>query len=172
MTSPCGECGYDFESLDHDQILDAIAALAGEHRDLLASVPAVRLRGHPRPRSWSPLEYGCHVRDVLRFQRERIMLAQAQDTPEFVSMRRDERAVEERYNEQDPLTVARQLTRAAGELAATLTVLDAQGWLRSGVYPWPVRAVRTVEWIGRRTVHELAHHLFDERRLINAGIPA
>jgi S-DNA-T family DNA segregation ATPase FtsK/SpoIIIE len=34
------------------------------------------------------------------------------------------------------------------------------------VYPWPVREVRTVEWIGQRTAHELAHHLFDCGRLL------
>jgi hypothetical protein len=48
--------------------------------------------------------------------------------------------------------------------------LDADGWQRTGVYPWPAREVRTVAWIGRRTVHELAHHLFDSRRLL-AGAP-
>jgi len=52
------------------------------------------------------LEYACHVRDVLRFQRERVALAQAEDRPRFASMRRDERAVAERYNDQDPAVVA------------------------------------------------------------------
>lgn len=165
--SPCGECGYDYESLDHRQILDAVGSFAGEHRRLLNSVPADQLRGHPRP-GWSALEYGCHVRDVLRFQGERILLAQAADTPEFVSMRRDERAVEERYNAQEPPVVGREIVMAGRQLAVTLTMLDAAGWLRTGIYPWPVREVRTVEWIGRRTVHELAHHLFDERRLLSA----
>jgi hypothetical protein len=169
MTSPCAECGYDFERLDHGQILDAVAALAEQHSELLSSAAADRLRGHPRPGSWSALEYGCHVRDMLRFQHERITLAQSEDTPEFVSMRRDQRAVEERYNEQDPAVVARELVMAARRLSVTMTLLDAAGWLRAGIYPWPTREVRTVEWIGRRTAHELAHHLFDERRLLRAG---
>jgi hypothetical protein len=54
----------------------------------------------------------------------------------------------------------------AGALTQTMMALDDAGWGRRGVYPWPAPEVRTVEWIGRRTVHELAHHLFDERRLL------
>jgi S-DNA-T family DNA segregation ATPase FtsK/SpoIIIE len=162
----CAECGYEFESLDHGEILSALISLADSHRQLLTSVEPDLLRAHPRAASWSALEYGCHVRDVLRFQRDRVMLAQAADTPEFVSMRRDERAIEESYNEQDPLAVAGQLAAAASDLADTLGSLDAAGWQRAGVYPWPVREVRTVEWIGQRTAHELAHHLFDCRRLL------
>jgi DNA segregation ATPase FtsK/SpoIIIE, S-DNA-T family len=164
----CAECGYEFESLDRPHILRALTELAAELRQLLDSGDAAWLRAHPRQGSWSALEYGCHVRDVLRFQRDRVAAAQAEDVPTFTSMRRDERAVEERYNDQDPRFVGRQLAAAAGDLAAALSGLDEAGWLRSGVYPWPVRAVRTVEWIGQRTVHELAHHLFDCQRLLAA----
>jgi predicted carbohydrate-binding protein with CBM5 and CBM33 domain len=164
----CAECGYEFESLDRPQILTALTALTGELCRLLDSVDAPLLRARPRQGSWSALEYGCHVRDVLRFQRDRVAAAQAKDVPRFTSMRRDERAVEEHYNDQDPRIVGGQLAAAGDDLAATLTALDDAGWLRTGVYPWPVRAVRTVEWIGQRTVHELAHHLFDCQRLLAA----
>jgi S-DNA-T family DNA segregation ATPase FtsK/SpoIIIE len=162
----CAECGYEFESLDHGEILAALSSLAESHRQLLTSVGPDLLRAHPRAGSWSALEYGCHVRDVLRFQRDRVLLAQAEETPEFASMRRDERAIEESYNSQDPAAVAGQLAIAASDIADTLGSLEAAGWQRTGVYPWPARAVRTVEWIGQRTAHELAHHLFDCRRLL------
>jgi predicted carbohydrate-binding protein with CBM5 and CBM33 domain len=165
----CPECGYDFESLDRPQILTALTALAAEQQQLLESADARLLRAHPRQGSWSALEYGCHVRDVLGFQRDRVAAAQAAEVPCFTSMRRDERAVEEHYNDQDPRAVAGQLAAAARDLAAALSELDDAGWLRAGVYPWPVRAVRTVEWIGQRTVHELAHHLFDCRRLLGGA---
>ncbi len=36
----------------------------------------------------------------------------------------------------------------------------------AGSYPWPAPEIRTVEWIARWTAHELAHHLFDSRRLL------
>ena len=163
---PRDECGYDFESLGRSEVLSVIPGLASEHSELLRSVTAGRLRAHTRPGSWSALEYGCHVRDMLRVQRERVLLAQDEQTPRFASMRRDERAIEEAYNEQDPLVVADEVAAAAGALTQTMTALDDAGWTRTGVYPWPSPEVRTVEWIGRRTVHELAHHLFDNRRLL------
>jgi hypothetical protein len=165
----CAECGYEFESLGRSGIVSAVLSLAHEHRILLAFAPADSLRAHSRSASWSALEYACHVRDVLRFQRERVALAQAEDTPRFVSMGRDERAVAERYNDQDPAVVAIQITDAARQFAAALRALAEDGWLRTGVYPWPAPAVRTVEWVGRRTAHELAHHLFDSRRLLNSA---
>jgi hypothetical protein len=163
---PCEECGYDYESLGRAGILSAIPGLAGEHCELLREGPAGRLREHTRPGSWSPLEYGCHVRDMLRVQRERVLLTQAEQTPRFTSMRRDERAIEQAYNEQDPLVVADEVEAAAGAFTQTMAALDDAGWMRTGLYPWPSPEVRTVEWIGRRTVHELAHHLFDNRRLL------
>jgi hypothetical protein len=163
------ECSYQFDSLGRTEIIQEILALADEHRLVLTFVPAQRLRDHPRPASWSVLEYACHVRDVLRVQRERVALALAQDTPQFASMRRDERAVDQRYNEQEPAVVAAQITDAAQQFAAALRALDDDGWLRTGSYPWPAPEVRTLEWVGRRTAHELAHHLFDDRRLLNSA---
>ena len=91
--SPCPECRYDYATLDHSQIITEVTSLADQHRQVLSSAPRERLSEHSRPDSWSPLEYGCHVRDVLRFQRERVMAAQAQDWPVFESMRRDEREI-------------------------------------------------------------------------------
>jgi hypothetical protein len=163
---PCTECGYDYDSLDRAVIQQAVTSLAASLGLLLTTVPPGRLRDHPRPGSWSALEYGCHVRDVLRFQRDRVELAQVADTPTFVSMRRDERAIEERYNDQEPAVVAAELADNAGRLVGVLAGLDNAGWLRTGLYPWPDPVVRTVEWVGRRTAHELAHHLFDSRRLL------
>ena len=164
--APCEECGFDDEPLGRSEILTVVTDLSGQHAKLLRSVPAGRLREHTRPGSWSPLEYGCHVRDVLAVQRDRVLMAQAEPTPRFVSMRREERVAEEAYNEQDPAAVGDQLESAALEFTVTMARLDEAGWDRTGVYPWPAPEIRSVEWIGRRTAHELAHHLFDNRRLL------
>ena len=65
------------------------------------------------PDLWSPLEYGCHLRDVLLVQRERVLAARRVDGADCVSMGREERAEHDGYNEQDPVDVARQLADAA-----------------------------------------------------------
>src|SRR5262249_59813965 len=114
-------------------------------------------------------EYCGHVRDVFRVQRERVLLALAEDQPAFASMRREERVVEERYNDQAPAQVAREVTGAAASLSRTLESLDEDGWQRTGIYSWPERTVRTVEWIGRHTIHEGEHHLQDINRLVVAS---
>src|SRR5262249_45873862 len=86
--APSEECRFDDETLGRAEILTMVTELAAEHGRLLRSVPAGRLRAHTRPGSWSALEYGCHVRDVLAVQRDRVLLAQAEPTPRFASMRR------------------------------------------------------------------------------------
>jgi hypothetical protein len=164
--SPCTECRYDDAVLDHSQVIAELTSLAGKLSQVLASVPRSRLSERSNPTPWSPLEYGCHVRDVLRFQRERVVAAQAHYRPVFGPMRRDERAIDERYNEQDPLLIADDILKAAALLATELTALDEQGWQRTGIYPWPAPQPRTVEWVARWTAHELAHHLFDIDRLL------
>jgi predicted carbohydrate-binding protein with CBM5 and CBM33 domain len=97
------------------------------------------------------------------------LLAQAEDQPAFASMRREERVVEERYNEQQPGEVAREIAAAADALAAELEALDDRGWERTGIHSWPTTQVRTVEWIGRHTIHEGQHHLQDIDRLTRPG---
>jgi hypothetical protein len=101
------------------------------------------------------------VRDVLRVQTERIQLAQREVEPVFVPMGRDERAVTDRYNEQDPQRVTEELLVGAETLATLLESLDDEGWDRTGLYNYPEPALRSVEWIAIHTTHELLHHRGD-----------
>jgi hypothetical protein len=129
-------------------------------------VPDATLRRRTQPDVWSPLEYACHVRDVLEVQRDRVLLALVEVEPEFVPMGRDERAIDLRYNEQDAALVRAQLDEAGAALATTLEGLDDAGWDRTGVYNYPTSQLRSVEWIGRHTVHELRHHSRDVEGLL------
>ena len=161
----CGECGYDYDELDRADVALRIRAFGPRYAALLDRDQTV-LRTKPGPDVWSPLEYGCHIRDVFRAQRERIALALEQDGPLFTSIHRDERAVEDRYNEQNPSVVRREVTGAADDLASAFEALDDAGWACTGVYTYPTQEVRTIEWVGLHTVHEGEHHLLDiERQL-------
>jgi hypothetical protein len=164
----CEECGYDYGRLSRDELPSALIDLGATLAARLGRQPAHRLRRHAVPGVWSTLEYGCHVRDLLRVQTQRVAQAQAEDQPAFESMRREERVAEERYNEQDPGVVAGEIAEAARAMADGLRGLATAGWARSGVYNWPTREIRTVEWIGRHTVHEEQHHLLDIDRLLAA----
>ena len=106
------------------------------------------------------------MRDVLLVQYRRILQAQEEDQPAFAPMRRDERVTEDRYNEQEPATVADELDAAAERLASMLESLDEAAWRRTGTYSYPEPALRDVEWIARHTIHELEHHRLDVDRLL------
>jgi hypothetical protein len=165
----CDECGFDYAGIARRDVPDAIRALGLRYRDTLADLDDTVLRAHPLPDTWSALEYACHVRDVFRVQRERMRLALAEVEPTFASMRRDERVAEERYNQQQPARVGREITDAAGSFALELDALDEDAWNRTGIYNYPTTRVRTVEWIGRHSIHEGVHHLMDIDRLVTPG---
>jgi DNA segregation ATPase FtsK/SpoIIIE, S-DNA-T family len=160
----CGQCGFVYDDLPQPEIAVALRELAHQFGPRLDGVDQMRLRHRPRPTTWSALEYAAHVDEVLRVQRERVALALRIDQPRFESMRPDERAAEQRYNERDPTTVADQIRQGADALASLLDGLSVEEWSRGGLYNWPVVAHRDVAWIARHTVHEMVHHLFDIAR--------
>ena len=167
MTDRCAECGYEY-STPRDKIPNELRSQARRYRDLLRA-DEEKLRKHVTAGVWSPLEYACHYRDVLRVQRERIELALRKDKPVFTSMRREERVTEERYNEQDPAKVGVELAVAADELASMLERLRDRDWEREGEYHYPTTQLRNVEWVANHTVHEGVHHIMDIERQLSAA---
>jgi hypothetical protein len=115
----------------------------------------------PRPDVWSPLEYACHVRDVLLVQRERILLARRVPCPELTPMGREERVDHDGYAIQDPSAVARQLTDAALLFGNVLSRLGKQDWERQVQYNFPEPRPRSLRWVAVHTEHEVIHHLAD-----------
>lgn len=162
----CTECGFSYDALPRVRIAPSLRGLADQFRARLVGTGPDALRRRPAPGVWSPLEYSAHVRDVLSVQRQRVLRALIHDAPTYEPMRRDERVVEQRDNESDPRAVAGQLVTAADQMAELLEGLTPEEWDRIGVYPWPERTVRDIGWIGRHTVHEQVHHLFDVARAL------
>ncbi len=122
-------------------------------------------RTRPDERTWSPLEYGCHVRDVHRIFGGRLGLMLEQDEPTFANWDQDTTAIESRYDEQDPLTVADELVAAAEEVAARYDALrDApeETWARRGLRD--NGSEFTVDSIARYHLHDVVHHSHDVRR--------
>jgi hypothetical protein len=69
---PCPECGLDTSSFAREQIAGMIVANALAWQRVLTGPEEIRTR--PAPDRWSALEYGCHVRDVLRLYDHRLEL--------------------------------------------------------------------------------------------------
>jgi DinB superfamily len=159
----CAECGFEYRLDEADRARVEITGCAAALGDILRDGD-VDLRSRREPRLWSPLEYGCHVRDVLIVQRERVLRARREERPSFAPMGRDERVEHDGYATQDPRDVARQLTDAAALFAHVLDRLGREDWEREVTYNYPRHMVRSLRWVAVHTAHELRHHLQDVHR--------
>jgi DinB superfamily len=159
----CQECGFEYDLSQAPSAGPAIIDGVAEFGVLLGSGPT-DLRARREPLTWSPLEYGCHVRDVLLVQRERVLAARRLHHPSFEPMGRDERVEHDGYAEQDPARVVRQLSEAAYLFANDLSRLAPEDWGRSVMYNYPERLDRSLRWVAMHTLHEVRHHLLDVRR--------
>lgn len=158
----CAQCGFDRDAPVPDGIATSIVAGAGELAGILRE-PGHDLARRRSPGQWSPLEYGCHLRDVLLVQRERVLLARRRDLPALEPMGRDERVAHDGYAEQQPALVADELTMAARLFANVLDRLGPRDWDRLVGYNYPQPAERTLRWVAANTLHEVRHHLLDVR---------
>jgi len=152
----CPECGLDPGSID-------VATVPALVRDNVAGWIRVLarpdVRDRPRPDVWSPLEYGCHVRDVFRLFDTRLGLMLDEDDPLFANWDQDETAVAERYHVQDPALVAVDLAAAGEQVAASFAAVEGAHWERVGRRS--DGAVFTVRTFARYFVHDPVHHLWD-----------
>jgi DinB superfamily len=158
----CRECGFAYVLEGAPDSGPAIVQGAAALAAILTGGGASPMR--PEPRTWSPIEYGCHVRDVLLVQRERVLAARRLDCPSFDPMGRDERVEHDGYAQQQPADVARQLTDAAGLFANVIARLGPLDWERTAIYGYPERRERSLRWVAVHTEHEVRHHLLDVRR--------
>jgi hypothetical protein len=157
----CPECGFVYDLATATSAGPTIVAAACELAVLLEGARSATAR--PEPDTWSPLEYACHVRDVLLVQRERVLGARWMDTPVYPPMGRDERSGFDGYDTQAPADVARQLADAARLFANVLSRLDDTAWERTLLYNFPTPMNRSLRWVAVHTVHEATHHLLDVR---------
>jgi DinB superfamily len=149
VTDQCADCGFVYD-------LSQSGTVERDIRERVAQVVAilrateVNLRSRRRPGVWSPLEYGCHLRDMLLVQRERVLAARRVDRPDCSPSGRDERVVHDGYVEQEPEDVARQLADAAQLFSNVLARLSANDWDRTVIYHYP-ETHETIVAMGRDT---------------------
>jgi hypothetical protein len=161
----CADCGFDYDlgrpgTLERDlreRVAEFVALLRADDVDV---------RSRRWPDVWSPLEYGCHLRDMLLVQRERVLAARRMDRPDCTPSGRDERVIHDGYAEQDPKDVARQLGDAAQLFTNVLSRLASNDWDRVLIYHYPETRERSLRWVAMHTLHEAQHHLLDVRRQV------
>ncbi|WP_460367514.1 DinB family protein [Actinocorallia lasiicapitis] len=153
----CPECRFDASSIALTELPELLTGNAAEWHALLTSEGPHDVR--PEPGKWSPLEYAAHVRDCIRIYDFRLGLMLTQDDPAYPNWDQDETAVTEKYNEQDPRTVAAEIVAAAEALAAKFAAVQGEQWKRTGRRS--DGASFTVETFGRYFIHDPIHHWVD-----------
>ena len=156
LERPCPECGFDASAVSPTDVADLIRDDAVQWEAVLAD-PAAPQR--PRPDKWSPLEYACHVRDVYRIFDERLTLMLTEDDPVFANWDQDATAIEDRYGEQSPSTVAVELADAANRLADHFAAVDGDEWQRVGRRS--DGSTFTIETFSKYLIHDPIHHQWD-----------
>ncbi len=169
-TGPCAECHFDAAGVD-----DLAAEIEALGRKFAAPLtrflpgedgPAL-LRTRPAPDVWSPLEYACHVRDVLRVFRERSRAMVAEPGVDFGWWDHEAAVTDDAYNDQDPAQVAADVADGATRYATLLRGLDADQWRARGERRGG--EIFTVESLARYGLHEAKHHQLDIGRGLRAA---
>jgi hypothetical protein len=152
----CDQCGFDARSVTRLEVPSIIRRNTASWLEVLATTG---VRRRPDPQTWSPLEYGCHVRDVFVIFDQRLHLMLDEPDPLFPNWDQDETAVADRYSEQDPVLVSRALLEAGDTIARSFAAVTDQQWQRRGRRS--DGASFTVDSFARYFVHDPIHHLHD-----------
>ena len=153
----CDECGFDASRTVCTDVADMLRGAAGRWHHVLTARPDVRTR--PRADMWSPLEYGCHVRDVFRVYNGRVRRMLDEDGPHYLNWDQDQAAIDDDYPSQDPEAVAEEVVIDAGQLAALFDSVRGEQWQRTGYRS--DGAAFTIDTISRYFIHDILHHLVD-----------
>jgi hypothetical protein len=159
IDSACPDCGFDGAAVSIRDVPGIIDANTDGWPEQLTR-PDVRER--PDDTTWSPLECAAHVRDVHRKMVERLELMLGQDDPLFPNWDQDATAVAERYAEQDPATVGRELGAAADRASRAFSAVRDDQLERTGRRS--DGSVFTVATLAAYYAHDPVHHLWDVRR--------
>lgn len=163
LQRPCPECGLAVGTVGTDAIAAAIRDNAAFWVSALADP---RAEQRPSPAVWSPTEYACHVRDVHRVFAGRLERMLTEDDPAFANWDQDETALAERYDLQRASDVAPELTAAADRVGAVYESVTGDAWERRGRRS--DGTVFTVATLGRYHLHDVVHHRWDARWMMEA----
>lgn len=109
--------------------------------------------------TWSPKEYGAHVRDMIRLLRIRASMMLAWHDPEFFNWDGDGANVVRRDWAEDPQDLATDLKRAADETGRFLDALAPEQLERHGHRGdgAPFTVLSLWQYMG----HDVEHHVWD-----------
>lgn len=165
MSERCDVCGFEWDAVPAREVPARVVAAADLIASILREGDPVLLAARPDADTWSAVEYGAHVRDVLYNIRDRIVVGLVEDTPTPKAMYGAFRAELGLYAEDEPVTLATELELAARLFARTVRALSPEQLARTLVYGWPREAERPLRWVAAQALHEVEHHATDVARV-------
>jgi DinB superfamily len=164
QSEPCPQCGDHPGALPPNSLGELAVERAAAWREFLNEADETYLRTIPGPAIFSPMQYGAHVRDILRVYGDRMELGLAETSPSFPTFNPPDE-VFAGYNQMGRDELADDLEAQARRLAGIIQGVDSSGWARTvvsnrgrdGVYTF------TIKGLACNAVHEAHHHLLDAK---------
>ncbi|MEA5454263.1 DinB family protein [Sinomonas sp. JGH33] len=154
----CPECGFDADSLTPRDVARRVDAALPRWDAALARAG---VRERPREDTWSPLEYGCHVRDVFELLRQRLELLLVEDGAQFANWDQDATAIEKAYADSAPEAVRAELAEQGAAARDAFAAVPEASYGRRGLRS--NGSEFTVVTLAQYFLHDVEHHLHDVR---------
>jgi len=155
-------CSFAWDVIDGTMISSRILTAAQSLAELIES-SGHRSATRCSPELWSPLEYACHVRDVLLNLRDRLIVALNEDNPLPKGLYGTPRIEQGLYRGDRVDEVGKEVRMAASLFVRTWDRIPLDQRHRTMVYGYPTVANRSLTWVAAQALHEVEHHLADIR---------
>ena len=164
----CELCGISYARVTLEEALSCIEALPGQLRATLSTLNVDVLRVRPEPRTWSVIEYVCHLRDVLATTTIRLHRTRTEDHPSVDPMLNDLRADRFGYSRRALPPLLDEIADMTVGLLRETARFSESGWDRTHRrYPGEDRSAR---WLIRQAMHETTHHLLDIEHVASRSV--
>lgn len=168
MSEPyvCPECGLDYDTVSPSDAAVAARSFPRRFAEQLhrSDGDESALRRRPEPTVWSALEYTAHVGDGYDAFADMVRRMRAENNPALDFPDPDQRAEDERYNEQGVHAVLGQLEVNAIRFAEAVEATSTEDLDRTARFAWGERDLLTMI---RNGVHEGKHHLRDVEQVLD-----
>lgn len=139
--------------------MDTIRNVPDRLASAVRALEEATLRRRPDARTWSVLEYACHIRDVYAAYTIRLYRTRVEDRPSLEPMLNDLRAVRFKYNRREIAAVLAEVSdNVEGFIEETTGFAETDWDRRASRLPGEERTAR---WLVRQAMHEGIHHLGD-----------
>lgn len=159
----CDQCGMAFADHDGGDTLAVVTRASAERwRKTVAALSEPDLRERPDPDTWSVVEYGGHIADVLTWMVDALERMRDEHEPDISFFDPDAWAEEAGYRDLRVAVVTDDVHRGCDTLAVLLEGVSEHGWDREATFPWGGRDLLDM---ARNAAHEAVHHTWDAERV-------